>query len=138
MNPLETLSRYELFCYSLSKNHASIVRSTLVVIRRGPLSANLTGEIEFENEIRMSVNERLLFLDTPGEIEHYGYEVWSGQEKLYWYDSQPHPNDPTLASTHPHHKHIPPNIKRNRIPAPGFSFHYPNLPLLIAEIEQLQ
>ena len=38
-------------------------------------------------------------------------------------------------STHPHHKHVPPNIKRNRIPAPEISFGQPNLPFLIEEIE---
>ena len=32
---------------------------------------------------------------------------------------------------------FPSNIKHNRIPAPGLSFDQPNLPLLIAEIEQL-
>ncbi len=52
-------------------------------------------------------------------------------------DSQPHPDDPTLASTHPHHKHIPPDIKHHRIPAPGLTFAAPNLPLLILEIESL-
>jgi len=36
----------------------------------------------------------------------------------------------------PHHKHVPPNIKRHRIPAPGISFTAPNLPFLIEEIEQ--
>jgi len=56
---------------------------------------------------------------------------------LYWYDSQPHPNDPTLQSTHPHHKHIPPDIKHHRIPAPEMSFVKPNLPALIREIESL-
>jgi hypothetical protein len=45
-------------------------------------------------------------------------------------------NDPTLAATHPHHKHVPPDIKHNRIPAPGLSFTLPNLPVLIDEIEQ--
>ncbi|MGQ9626402.1 MAG: toxin-antitoxin system TumE family protein [Anaerolineae bacterium] len=30
-----------------------------------------------------------------------------GRERLYWYDDFPHPNDPILASTFPHHKHIP-------------------------------
>ncbi|MEN8215749.1 MAG: hypothetical protein ABFS56_05115 [Pseudomonadota bacterium] len=35
-----------------------------------------------------------------------------------------------LASTHPHHKHIPPDIKHNRIPAPILSFTHPNLPEL--------
>ena len=70
-------------------------------------------------------------------ISRYGYEVWRGSEKLYWYDSQPHPGDPKLAATDPHHKHIPPDIKHNRIPALGFSFNEPNLPRLIEEIEQL-
>jgi len=39
-----------------------------------------------------------------------------------------------LASTHPHHKHIPPDIKHNRIPAPELSFTQPNLPFLMQEI----
>ena len=52
------------------------------------------------------------------------------------YTSWPHPNDPTLAATFPHHKHIPPDIKRHRIPAPDLSFTDPNLPTLIAEIER--
>ncbi len=68
-------------------------------------------------------------------IEGYGYEVWRGSEKLYWYDSQPHPADASLASTDPHHKHIPPDIKHHRVPAPGLSFNRPNLPFLIEEIE---
>lgn len=66
-----------------------------------------------------------------------GYEVWRGDEKLYWYDPQPHPNDPELQSTHPHHKHVPPDIKHQRIPAPGMSFDQPNLPLVIEEVQRL-
>jgi hypothetical protein len=31
---------------------------------------------------------------------------------------------------------IPPDIKHNRIPAPGLSFTQPNLPFLIEEIVQ--
>jgi hypothetical protein len=50
---------------------------------------------------------------------------------------QPHPSDPTLASTDPHHKHVPPDIKRHRIPAPALSFTSPNLPVLIDEVERL-
>jgi hypothetical protein len=41
-----------------------------------------------------------------------------------------------LASAHPHHKHVPPDIKRHRISAPGLSFIRPNLPFLIEEIER--
>jgi hypothetical protein len=72
-----------------------------------------------------------------GLITAYGYEVYQGEEKLYWYDDFPHPNDRTLAATFPHHKHIPPDIKHNRIPAPGLSFTQPNLPFLIGGIEEL-
>jgi len=48
---------------------------------------------------------------------------------------------PTLAKLegqipHPHHKHISPDLKHNRIPAPGISFKQPNLPTLIEEIER--
>jgi len=43
---------------------------------------------------------------------------------------------PDLASTHPHHKHIQPDIKHHRVPAPGISFSQPNLPFLIEEIER--
>lgn len=135
MNPLQSLVAYEHFIYSLQESYPTIHRSTLVVIRRGPLAAHLMGEIEFAYEIKLVGDEQLLFIDSPGEIQHYGYEVWRGDEKLYWYDSQPHPNNPLLASTHPHHKHIRPDIKHNRIPAPGLSFRRPNIPFLISEIE---
>ena len=53
------------------------------------------------------------------------------------YDSQPHPGTPSLADTHPHHKHILPDIKHHRVPAPELSFSKPNLPFLIQEIKQL-
>ena len=62
---------------------------------------------------------------------------WREGEKLCWYDCQPHPEDATLASTHPHHKHILPDLKNHRVPAPEMSFTRPNLPNLIAEVEAL-
>jgi hypothetical protein len=49
------------------------------------------------------------------------------------YDSEPHSEIPELASTFPHHYHEPPDIKRNRKPAPDISFQAPNLPALIAD-----
>ncbi|MEM7483455.1 MAG: DUF6516 family protein [Acidobacteriota bacterium] len=52
---------------------------------------------------------------------------------LAGYDSQPHPNDESLQVTHPHHKHVPPNIKHNRVPAPNMGFGRPNLPALVEE-----
>lgn len=70
-------------------------------------------------------------------ITGYSYEVYRHGEKIYWYDDYPHPQDPILAATHPHHKHIPPDIKHHRVAAPGIRFDRPNLPTLIAEIEAL-
>ena len=81
-----------------------------------------------QNEIRLTIRERLAFDRLPLVIDGYGYEAWRGEEKLYWYDSQPHPDELALQSTHPHHKHIPPDIKHNRIPASEISFNQPNIP----------
>ena len=99
--------------------------------------ARLQGELIFDRGYRLSISERLSQENDGVIIIAYGYELWHNAAKISWYDSQPHPNDPTLASSHPHHKHIPPNIKRNRIPAPQMSFKHPNLPVLIEEIAQL-
>lgn len=136
MNPLQSLSEYERFIYQLQQHYSIVHRSTLVVIRRGVDIATLIGEVELPRNFRLAVREQMNFTKMPGEIRSYGYEIWRGAQQLYWYDSQPHPHEPSLASTHPHHKHIPPDIKHNRIPAPGLSFTQPNLPYLISEIER--
>lgn len=136
-NPLRTSEDYELFLYTLSEQFPTIHRSTVAFVRRGATLARVSGAIHFDHDIRLVVRERLVYHRLPAMIDSYGYEVWRGQEKLYWYDSQPHPNDPSLQSTHPHHKHIPPDIKHHRIPAPSMSFNRPNLPVLIREIEAL-
>jgi hypothetical protein len=128
---------YELFLYTLQDQFSSIRGSTIVFVRRGDSLARASGEILFDQEFRLVVLERLLFGRLPLVIDAYGYEIWRGEEKLCWYDSQPHPDDETLQSTHPHHKHVPPDIKHNRIPAPGMSFDQPNTPTLIEEIEEL-
>jgi hypothetical protein len=41
------------------------------------------------------------------------------------------------AKHHPHHKHILPDIKHHRIPAPEMSFVKPHPPILIREIEAI-
>ena len=114
MNPFQSLAEYERFVYTLQEHHASIHRSTLTVIRRGAAAARLTGEVEIGN-YRIVVREKLSFADLPGQIISYGYEVWQGSTKLYWYDSQAHPDDPTLAATDPYHKHISPDIIRRPV-----------------------
>lgn len=136
-DPLRSMEDYELFVYTLQENFPSTCRSTVTFIRHGASLARISGELLFDSNIRLVIRERLVFDCRPGSIDGYGYEVWQDKEKLYWYDPQPHPNETALQDNHPHHKHIPPNIKHNRIPARNMYFNQPNLPLLIQEIETL-
>jgi hypothetical protein len=131
---LPSLSDYELLVYSLPDRYRSIRLSTLVVVRHGPTFSEVSGTLEFAGGVVLSVWEDLDF--ARGIIRGYGYSVSREGERLYWYDSQPHPNDPSLTSTFPHHRHNPPDIKRHRVPAYGIAFDQPNLPLLIEEIER--
>jgi hypothetical protein len=135
--PLRTLEDYELFLYTLTERFKSIRQSTVTLVRRGASLARVSGEIRFAGGYRLVLIERLSADRTPVVIEAYGYEVWRGEEKLFWYDCQPHPNEPALQATHPHHKHVPPDIKHHRIPAPQLSFTHANIPALIAEIEDV-
>ncbi len=103
MNLYQSLRDYEEFIYTLPQQFASIAHSTLVVVRRGARMVTVSGEIIFPESCRLVVKERLTSDAGPLVLTRYGYEVWRGGEKLYWYDSQPHPNDSTLAATDPHH-----------------------------------
>jgi hypothetical protein len=136
-SPLRTPEDYELYLYTLKDQFESIRSSTVTFVRRGNSLARVSGEVAFDHDIRLVIIERILFDRLPAVIDAYGYEVWRGEEKLYWYDSQPHPDDESLQITHPHHKHIPPDIKHNRVPAPEMSFSSANFPALIEEIEEL-
>lgn len=136
-NVLRTAEDYELFLYSLPDLFPSIKHSTITFVRIGRSLARVSGDLKFEHDIRVVIRERLIYHRLPAILDWYGYEVWRGDEKLYWYDPPPHPNDLDLQSTHPHHKHIPPDIKHHRIPAPGLSFDKPNLPIIIREVENL-
>src|SRR5882672_1116006 len=132
-NPLKSLGAYSRFVAELL-GQPNVRSSTVVVWSDSPYTSVAEGEVLFSNGLRLRMREEV-DLDA-GLIISYGYEVYRGEERLYWYDDFPHPNDPTLALTHPHHKHIPPDIKHNRIPAPTMSFRRPNLPALIYEIEE--
>ena len=133
-SPLHSLEGYSKFVAELL-NRPSVERSTLMVWSTSRYTGVAEGEVFFTSGLRLRMREELDF--AAALITAYGYEVYRGSEKLYWYDDFPHPNDPTLASTFPHHKHTPPDIKHHRIPAPNMSFERPNLPALVAEIEAL-
>jgi len=137
MNPFQSLSDYEEFVYTLVQRFPDVLGYTLIVVRRGKRMATLQGEITFLQGYRITLKERLSFDEGSVVIEDYGYELWCKEIKISWYDAQPHPDDPALASTYPHHQHIPPDIKHHRIPASNMSFNQPNLPALIQEIEKL-
>ncbi|MEA3349766.1 MAG: DUF6516 family protein [Chloroflexota bacterium] len=132
--PLESLVKYSQFVAELLNNLA-VEHSTVAIWPVSKYTGIAEGEILFIKGYRLRMREELDF--DAGLIASYGYEVYRGERRLYWYDDFPHPNNPTLASTHPHHKHVPPDIKHNRIPAPHISFFRPNLAVLIREIESL-
>ena len=127
-----TSEEYERLVYTLPERYPAIRYSTLTFIRLEPPTAIVKGEVYFESETFLRALQVLDF--DEGFIQRYSYEVYRGEEKLYWYDSWPHPHIPELASTDPHHKHVPPDIKHNRIPAPHLSFDRPNLPFIVQEI----
>ena len=133
-NPLKSLRNYSRFIAELL-HRPDVERSTVAVWSDSPYTGIAEGEIFFSSGIRLRVREEVDF--DAGLIVSYGYEVDRGAERLYWYDDFPHPNDPDLASTFPHHKHVAPDMKHNRIPAPEISFSRSNLPVLIREIEEL-
>ncbi len=136
MNPFQSFREYEEYVYALQQQFPAIKSSTLIVIRKGKRVATLQGELLFEQGYRIVSKERLSCDFDSVIIESYGYEIWCGNEKEAWYDSQPHPDEPSLISSHPHHKHVPPDMKHNRIPAPQMNFTRPNLPELIQEVEE--
>lgn len=126
-------SDYEELIYGIADLSSVISHSELVLQHRGRNASWLLGNVYFSNNIRLHVTEVLDFrLDEF--ILDYAYVIFQKSEKLYYYDSQPHPHIPSLQPTHPHHKHIPPGIKHNRIPAPQLLFNRPNLPFLVQEI----
>jgi hypothetical protein len=124
-------AEYERLIYSLPETYPQIASSTLRLYSTSVLTAIVEGSVYLRNGLELRVVEALDF--KIGRIQRYSYTVFRGSEKIRWYDPEPHAEIPELASTFPHHLHEPPDIKRNRKPAPGISFQAPNLPTLIAD-----
>ena len=131
--PLPDFQTYSVFIYSLPERYVSIRHSTLVLATIGRTLAKLEGQLTFAGDVVLDVWELVDF--EAGRIRHYSFEIYRAGEKIAWYDPFEHPHIPALASTYPPHKHVPPDIKHHRVPAPGISFEQPNLPTLIEEIE---
>ena len=131
-HPLGSLADYSHFVAE-TLNRPSILQSTIRVWSTSPFTGTAEGEATFSNGLRLRMREELDFAD--GLITSYGYEVYRGTERLYWYDDFPHPDESLLASTFPHHKHVQPDMKRNRIPVTYLQFTKPNLIAIVKEIE---
>ncbi len=129
--PFPTRSEYESFIYNLGNQYSEIQESTLRLFTVSTQSAIVEGEIRFSNGLTLRVLEIINL--RARVIQKYSYTIFYNGEKLRWYDPQPHPEIEALQSTFPHHRHDPPNIKQNRLPAPGISFSATNLETLIRD-----
>src|SRR5262245_4322176 len=117
-------AEYEILIYGLPADYPEqIQKSTLKLYSVSALVGIVEGEIFFQNGLRLRVMEVVDF--KASQIRKYSYEIWRGEEKIRWYDPQPHPENPDLAPTFPHHRHEPPEIKHNRQPAPASRFSHP-------------
>lgn len=133
--PFPSRSEYESLIYNLRNQHSGIQESTLRLFTVSTLTAIVQGEILFTNGLTLRILEVINFKSR--QIQKYSYTVFHNNEKIRWYDPQPHPEIESLKSTFPHHRHEPPNIKQNRLPAPGISFDAPNLETLIRDCVEL-
>ena len=121
---------YERLLYTLTHQYSEIQSSSLHLFTMTATAGVVKGSVWFHNGLELRVRELVDLSD--GEILDYSYDILRRGEPIRWYDPQPHPEDPELTSTFPHHLHEPPDIKHNRKPAPGISFQSPNLPILIS------
>ncbi|MFH1632456.1 MAG: DUF6516 family protein [Chloroflexota bacterium] len=131
---LPSFAEYCQLLADLPQQFPCIRTSDLRAYTIGKYIAEVEGQVVFDGGYVLSVWE-LLDLSTR-TIRKYSYELDRHSARIWWYDPMAHPENPLLRSTFPHHNHVNPNIKRNRLPAPGLSFTNPNLPFLIQEIEK--
>jgi hypothetical protein len=123
-----TRPEYEALIYSLPNRFPEIKASTVHLYSTSTTVAIVQGEVEVA-ALRLRITEVVDF--RAGRIREYSYTIFHGNQRIRWYDPQPHPENPALQSTFPHHDHEDPDIKHNRLPAYGLSFEQPNLLSLI-------
>jgi len=124
-------SEYESLVYGLAGAHPEVTGSTLHMYSTSALTSIVQGQVTLTNGLVLRIVEAVDF--KRGRILQYSYTVMREEGRVRWYDSQPHPENPDLASTFPHHWHEPPDIKHNRQPAPGISCTAPDFSTLIAD-----
>ena len=135
VSTLSSHTAYSQSLYRLVTDRSTVESHTIAVYTVGQTVGIVRGEIKFYTGHTLRVFEQVDFLEK--RILKYSYEVYFKDEQLWWYDPMPHPHIPALQDNHPHHKHVPPDIKHNRILALDISFIEPNLPYLVSEVENL-
>ena len=133
--PLDDIASYSAWVYSLAERHPNVTGSTLALAPIGATLARLEGGIECEDGFHVAVWELVDF--SEHRIRTYSYEVYRDGEKIGWYDPWPHPEIAELAATFPHHKHVPPDLRHRRVPAPGIGFETPNLDVVLADVQRV-
>ena len=132
--PLDDIGSYSAFVYAPAERHQFVIGWTPAFTPLGATLVKLEGRIELMGGVHLDVWELVDFAER--RIRTYSYEVYRGEEKLSWYDPWEHPEIPALASTFPHHKHVPPNLLDHRVPAPGISFTSPNLDVVLEDVRR--
>lgn len=127
---------YERQFYTLPDAYPSIAATSLRLYTNSSTTALVRGSVHFHSGLELRVFEYLDLSD--GELLDYSYTIWYQGARIRWYDAQPHPENPALAETFPHHRHEPPDIKHNRQLAPGITFQVPNLPTLITDCIEIE
>lgn len=79
MTPFLSLPDYERFIYSLQQRYPLVRRSTLVVVRLGPVTVIIRGEIELPQGIRLVYVNKLLLSRGQGKLLTMGMR--SGREQ---------------------------------------------------------
>lgn len=132
MSLLADIASYSRHVHSLHERFAFVTASTLCVIPMGATLARVEGRLECAGGLAIEVWELVDFAEH--RLRSYSYEIYCGAEKVSWYDHWPHPELPELAVTFPHHRHLPPNLRDNRQPAPGIGFNHPNLDVVLTDV----
>jgi hypothetical protein len=131
---LNTYGDYARLIFFLLADRATIESHTVAVFTTGQTIGITRGHVVLRSGHVLRVFEQVDFV---AHLIKYFYELKYKGELLWWYDSMPHPDVPELQSTHLHHKHIPPDVKRHRVAAAEMSFTRPNLPVLIDIVDDL-
>jgi uncharacterized protein DUF6516 len=132
--PLDDIASYSAFVYGLTDRHSFVTNSTLTLAPIGATLAKLEGRIECRDGIHLEIWELIDF--AARRIRTYSYEVYLRNEKICWFDAWEHPEIPELAFTFPHHKHILPDLRNHRVPAPGISFEGSNLDVVLEDVRR--